>query len=347
VGGLVSGGATTAALPMAAGSAISSLIGGSLGKSEKTSGEDEIVRTRGSSHLKVVHNRLSEPSAYRSSLPKAELFALTLEAARSGELADLQSILLGEPQLLEERASSGFTLLGVATHSGQSSVVAYLIECDADVNRTDFSQRTPLAWAAATGHSGCVRLLCDAGAAVDRANQSGITPLMRAAMSGDIDCAVILCSHGASRFLKSQFGCTAADYAARHGDQVLCNWLTEGGRREAAATTEPLLHAAATQLQSIESEAPASLVHPPLTVQLSAGVADEFSTVQRHVRDSFVRRAQQLSALPASREKAPAAARDRPTVALTVSAAAWWPELPPDTFPTAWLAYRRSKAQNR
>eukprot|EP00966_Prymnesium_polylepis_P052732 1220930-Prymnesium_polylepis.1 len=42
VGGLVSGGATIAALPMAAGSAMSSLIGGSLGKSEKTSGEDEI-----------------------------------------------------------------------------------------------------------------------------------------------------------------------------------------------------------------------------------------------------------------------------------------------------------------
>ena len=71
-----------------------------------------------------------------------------IDAAKRGDLVDVQNVLESHAELVHERDQTGATALHYATFGGHRSVVAELVKQGADVNATD-SQfgATPTGWA--------------------------------------------------------------------------------------------------------------------------------------------------------------------------------------------------------
>ena len=159
-------------------------------------------------------------------------------AARTGDLAWLQSLLQQEPRLLDKRLG-GHTLLANAAAHGQLLAVCFLIDSGANVNKSGVEGLGPLALAAAQGHVDCVEVLCAAGAIIDTPDHRGCTPLMWAATRGNTECTKVLSSYGASRELYgNSYGAPWEFYverpivrydaercAASQGHRQLASWL--------------------------------------------------------------------------------------------------------------------------
>ena len=101
---------------------------------------------------------------------KAHIDSLTVdgrlfEAARTGDLGTLTSILDTQPDKLHVRSSPyEHTLLHAAAHNGQLAVVDLLLARGLDANVREKGDNTyPIHWAAAAGHLDVVRRLADAG----------------------------------------------------------------------------------------------------------------------------------------------------------------------------------------
>jgi len=70
------------------------------------------------------------------------------EACERGDLPRLQSLINKHPQpLINEKSSTGHTLLHIACDKGHTSLVSYLLEQGADPNEEDFLGSTPLDFA--------------------------------------------------------------------------------------------------------------------------------------------------------------------------------------------------------
>jgi len=87
------------------------------------------------------------------------------EAARTGDVATLKSILDTQPDKLHVRSSPyEHTLLHTAAHNGHLAAVELLLERGLDVNVREKGDNTyPMHWAGAAGHLDVVRRLADAG----------------------------------------------------------------------------------------------------------------------------------------------------------------------------------------
>jgi ankyrin repeat protein len=101
---------------------------------------------------------------------KAHVDSLTvegrlLEAARTGDVARLATLLDAHPEDLHARTRPyGHTLLHVAAHNGHLAAVDLLLDRGLDVNERDEGDNAyPMHWAAAEGHLEVVRRLADAG----------------------------------------------------------------------------------------------------------------------------------------------------------------------------------------
>lgn len=95
-----------------------------------------------------------------------------------------------------EGGYSEMTALYNAAGDGNLEVVAALIECGADINRSD---KQPLTNAAAWGHDDIVRLLIEKGANVNASNDEGRTALLTALINRNFAIAEVLRSHGARK----------------------------------------------------------------------------------------------------------------------------------------------------
>ena len=75
-------------------------------------------------------------------------FERLAEAAKSGDLADVQALLDHHPELINQRDSTGATVLHYAAFGGHRSVVQELVRRGAEINARD-SQfgATPAGWA--------------------------------------------------------------------------------------------------------------------------------------------------------------------------------------------------------
>ena len=151
------------------------------------------------------------------------------DAAKAGDLATVQTLLKGNPDLAKARtADAGFvgvTALMEAAQAGHAGCVKALVAAGADVNaRRDAANNdannsgwTVLMMAAFNGHADCIEALIAAGADVNAKKGAGGTALMSAAGQGHADCVNALIAAGADVNAKSDAGDTALMIATQAG----------------------------------------------------------------------------------------------------------------------------------
>src|SRR4051794_17193554 len=127
--------------------------------------------------------------------------SLTLhEAAATGRLARLTTLLDAAPERVNTWSPDGFQPLGLAAFFGQSDAVDLLLARGAEVDtpaRHQFGV-TPLHSALASPRPQVARTLVAAGANVNKPQPSGATPLHSAAYIGSLDLTEFLLSNGAN-----------------------------------------------------------------------------------------------------------------------------------------------------
>ncbi len=185
------------------------------------------------------------------------------DAARKGDLAQVQALLKGDPTLISSKDELGKTPLAMAAVAGQKDVVEFLLAHGADVNARDIVGDTPLHnadWEDDEGHKDVVGLLLAHGADVNAKGQQGRTPLHDAAFDGSTGMTTLLLAKGADVKARDDLGDTPLHFAAMSGPGVVNLLLANGADVNAQniAGTTPLMMAA---LLAQESAAEVLLAH--------------------------------------------------------------------------------------
>jgi ankyrin repeat protein len=164
-----------------------------------------------------------------------------IEAAKTGDLGKVRSILTDNFLLASQRLPNGESPLMAALYRGQHEVFAVLIDAGAEidvfaasatgriedlrrvlddrsVNSFAYDGWTPLHLAAFFGHLDAVRLLLEAHAAVDTVSQNNLknTPLHAATAGKHQDVALLLLGHGADPLFTDAGGYTALEIARQN-----------------------------------------------------------------------------------------------------------------------------------
>ncbi|MEE2907881.1 MAG: ankyrin repeat domain-containing protein [Planctomycetota bacterium] len=201
---------------------------------------------------------------------------------RQGRIQELTRRLKESKADVNEKDSSGVTLLGIAAKNGNIEAMKVLIESGAEVDATDRVKRTPLmhggtsknpqvlvlllesgadvnardlviggplAWSSAFGNAECVEILVDAGAELEtKGAATGYTPLIWSAGIGDEQSLPILLSAGANIEARDTVdGGTPVMHAAQTGKYAGLKILVEAGANLDAMDRNgktPLLRAA-------------------------------------------------------------------------------------------------------
>jgi uncharacterized protein len=151
----------------------------------------------------------------RGALTMAERGCLLREAAKRGDLAQVNSLLDGpNPPALEWRDEAGWGALVWAAHHGMVRVVEALLSRGAHPDRQEATGCTPLMLAAVGGHAAVVQVLLDHGAAIDARNRRGFTAVNAAARYGRPEVVRLLVTKGADLTLRDQYGRTPRENAA-------------------------------------------------------------------------------------------------------------------------------------
>jgi ankyrin repeat protein len=107
--------------------------------------------------------------------------------ASTGNLERVKELVEGGANI--EEIEEGQTALMEACSSGHSEVVAYLVECNANVAHADNEGRTALHWAASEGWGdpdfSTVKYLLEHGARITERDHSGMTALLHDSLSRD------------------------------------------------------------------------------------------------------------------------------------------------------------------
>jgi hypothetical protein len=154
------------------------------------------------------------------------------EAARDGELGQVQQLLEGDPRLLNGRKNVGMTPLMSAAQYGRDVVVEYLLDRGADMGlRGGLRWYSAQHWACVNDHSSTMALLLDRGAVLE-AQESSL--LMVAARFGAVDCVARLRARGGGDFDVDKIDSdphrfTALHHAARAGHVAVVRLLLTAG----------------------------------------------------------------------------------------------------------------------
>ncbi|KAM6981310.1 ankyrin repeat domain-containing protein 50 isoform 1-T1 [Aplochiton taeniatus] len=153
---------------------------------------------------------------------------LLANAAYSGTL-EVVTLLVSRHADMELEDGHGQTALTLAARQGHTKVVNCLIGCEADINHSDHEGWTALRSAAWGGHSEVVSALLYAGARVDCADADSRTALRAAAWGGHEDIVLNLLQHGAQVNRADNEGRTALIAAAYMGHREIVEHLLEHG----------------------------------------------------------------------------------------------------------------------
>ena len=137
------------------------------------------------------------------------------EAAATGRLARLTTLLDTAPESLNAWSLDGFQPLGLAAFFGQPEAVDQLLARGAEVDtpaKHTFGV-TPLHSALASPTPEVARQLVAAGADVNKPQPSGATPLHSAAYIGSVDLTEFLLAQGANPSAQDKEGRTPAQIA--------------------------------------------------------------------------------------------------------------------------------------
>ena len=113
----------------------------------------------------------------RTRFIKFDQVAVLLDAAGTGDLAELKSLFEGSshPLHVDSCTEDGVTALHAASSACQRAVIEYLVKRGAHVNAIDSQGNTPLHVAAQKGDLEIVQLLVQAGGSVEAENHAGRT----------------------------------------------------------------------------------------------------------------------------------------------------------------------------
>ena len=147
------------------------------------------------------------------------------DAAGSGDLAKVKTLLKGKPDLVSSRNDSGQTPLHYAAH-GHKDVAELLLVDKAEVDARDKAGYTPLYVAAQEGHKDVAELLLAYKADVNARANDGDTPLHMAVYKGHRDVAELLLANNADVNAKdNKEGFTPLHFAAGMGHKDLVELL--------------------------------------------------------------------------------------------------------------------------
>ena len=138
------------------------------------------------------------------------------QAVRSGNLEEVEALLMEEPTLVDAE-EGGRALLFEALREDQRNMVLLLIDNGVDVNIKDEHRFTPLHCAAQQGYSEIAELLIAKGANVNSTNLMGETPLHTAVLGGHKDVIEVLLAGGADVDAENLIRRTPLHFAARDG----------------------------------------------------------------------------------------------------------------------------------
>jgi ankyrin repeat protein len=159
----------------------------------------------------------------------ADRIALDIfEAAATGNVPALHSLLEADPNLVHAFSGDGWTPLHLAAAFGNAASVSSLITAGAalDAVSRNPQQNQPLHAALALGRNPeTIRVLLENGASANAVQAGGFTPLFSAATANRKDLAELLLARGADPSHSSDQGKTAADFARERGHTELADWL--------------------------------------------------------------------------------------------------------------------------
>ncbi len=120
------------------------------------------------------------------------------EAALKGDLAQVQALVASDPALVDaEKAPNRKTPLHYAAQGGHATVVAFLLDKGAQVNRPNIAGETALHYAVGLDDPETVKLLLSRGADPQAKTTDGSTPLQMAAAWGQLGSIEALLEKGA------------------------------------------------------------------------------------------------------------------------------------------------------
>lgn len=120
------------------------------------------------------------------------------DAVKSGDFCKVEELLADKPTLIHLTTFLGDTALHMAVTSGNSNMVAVLLDAGADVNARGDSKVTPLHAAAFSGNAQIAEALLKAHADVNAVGyRHNDTPLHIAALRGHASVVKLLLAHGA------------------------------------------------------------------------------------------------------------------------------------------------------
>ena len=155
--------------------------------------------------------------------------AKLIEACKSGDLAHVKKLIKEGYSVNKAPVKSLRTPLLEASYRGHSDIVGYLLEQNADVNKTDDFGVSILHYTCQNGHLDIVNMLLSKGADIGAVDINGYTPLMEAILGGHHTVVEALISSGASVNVKSRSGDKVFDYSLENGHLNIINMLISKG----------------------------------------------------------------------------------------------------------------------
>jgi uncharacterized protein len=188
-----------------------------------------------------------------------------LEAATSGDVAKVRTMLQADPSLARTSDENGVSVIMKATYYGKKDVVAALLETGVELDvfeaaTTGQVERvsnliahdpslanayspdgfTPLGFAVFFGQPEVAKALLDGGADVNAASRESmkVTPLASAAAAKQTDIARLLIEHGANVNARAASGHIPLHEASANGNVELVKLLIEKGADVNAKTDD-------------------------------------------------------------------------------------------------------------
>jgi ankyrin repeat protein len=165
------------------------------------------------------------------------------DAAKAGELAEVERLVGQDPGLLDARNDYGQTPLIYASREGHFGVVRWLLDAGAAMDAQSYHGYTALTWACSGGHTPVVRLLLEREADPVVIDESGETPLMHASRLCPLEVVHLLLGHQSVRSTinhRETIGKTALFLACFFGQGGKVRALLES-EADPAIATEPAI----------------------------------------------------------------------------------------------------------
>lgn len=166
--------------------------------------------------------------------PPPEQVAFT-EAARNGDLAEVEAVLKAHPDWVNVQRKYGETALHQAADNNHMAVIKSLLAHGADIEARDADGMTPLALAARFGNMVTLQLLLDSGADIETTDNTGRTLLRMAAArspkwpGGGAEIVAFLIGKGLDVNARDRFRRTALHDAAMNDSVEVALLLIEHG----------------------------------------------------------------------------------------------------------------------